>query len=119
MPYLKNTKDSIRIYESFEIKDALKKRGYIFEGCGYWYKLTSAIENIGKEYQFLRGLDVDLLLPDEVSIEDVVLIGMTAQEIAAKAAVEPKAGISLMRRWAIINSWFNGPPSVPARETVF
>ncbi len=35
MAYSRNTKDSIRIYESYEIKDLLKKNGYIFDGRGF------------------------------------------------------------------------------------
>ncbi len=120
MAYLRNTKDSIRIYESYEIKDTLKQRGYVFDGRGFWYKPVGDIESIGTEYQFLQQeLDVDLLLSDEVSIEDAGLIGITAQEIAKKAAADPGAGILLMKKWSAINSWFNGPPSVPARETIF
>ncbi len=119
MAYLRNTKDSIRIYESYEIKDTLNQRGYVFDGRGFWYTLTKNIEDVGAEYQFLQELDVDLLLPGEVSLEDIGLIGITGQEIAMKAAADPMAGIMLMKKWSAINSWFNGPPSVPARETIF
>lgn len=119
MAYLRNTQDSARIYESYEIKDILKQRDYIFDNRGFWYKLTKNIENIGAEYQFLQASGVDLLLPGEVSLEDIGLIGITGQEVAMKAAADPMAGLSLMRKWSAINSWFNGQPSAPAIKTVF
>lgn len=118
MPYLRNTRDSIRIYESYPIKDALKENGYIFDGRGFWHKLTKNI-NTTAEYTFLTAQGVDLLLPQGVTLQDLDLIGLTSSEIAEIAANNPREGMKKLASWSKINSWFNGPKRVPAIETVF
>jgi hypothetical protein len=90
MPHLRNTKDSVRIHESYD-KDTLKDNGYTFDGRGFWYKLTKDIESLKDEYTFLQELGVDL----------------------------PREGVALMKKWSTINRWFDGPKRGPAREMIF
>lgn len=121
MIYLKNTQDSIRIWKSFEIKDDLSQGGYQFDGRGYWFKLKKnlTIVELVEEYQWLQGLGVLLLLPDGVSVDDILLAEKSIQGISVLAAQDPRKGVALLKTWKDVKCWFAGPKSVPAPETVF
>lgn len=112
MAYLKHSKDSLRIYEAYQIKDALKANNYIFDGSGYWYKLNEDIPDAILEYRNLLA-DVDLLL-GELTLNDVEkFLNMTTQE-AVEAAVEaamknPLDGIEIIRKRQQVQNWRTRP----------